>query len=112
MAKELTKAQKELGKKIWKLYNQQRSIDAEIKRLQGKCKHPLLKYRCQGNTGNYDPSQDCYWTEFYCPLCDKRWDEDGQGYIPDKYPQAVQHDNYGREPWQCRMLMETQLLRS
>lgn len=31
------------------------------------------KYR--GNTGNYDPSSDCYWVEFKCPICGDYWTE-------------------------------------
>ncbi len=58
-------------------------ITAEIKRLQSalvehqnKCKHPKAVKIPKSNTGNYDPSADCYWLECSCETCLKRWTED------------------------------------
>jgi hypothetical protein len=41
--------------------------------LKVRCKHPFVRVTDRGDTGNYDPSQNRYWTEHYCPDCDKRW---------------------------------------
>lgn len=51
---------------------------AELERIQKECTHPKegLDETARSNTGNYDPSADCYWVDFHCTLCDKRWSED------------------------------------
>lgn len=53
-------------------------LQGELLTIQGECCHPKLarKSENKSNTGNYDPSADCYWTEHHCTLCDKRWTED------------------------------------
>lgn len=55
---------KDLKKQITKL-------NAEISEIQAVTK------KHGASTGNYDPSADCYWTEFTCNLCEKQWTEDG-----------------------------------
>jgi hypothetical protein len=50
--------------------------NADLKSLQSTCTHPNVVQKHGGNTGNYDPSSDCYWIDFTCPDCDKRWTED------------------------------------
>jgi len=47
----------------------------KIKAIQDKCSHPkeCVNEKCGGNTGNYDPTADCYWTDYHCSLCDKKW---------------------------------------
>ena len=59
-------------------------IQAEIKDLndqlrqhQDKCKHLKAEKVHRANTGNYDPMDDRYWTDFNCPICLKRWTEKG-----------------------------------
>lgn len=47
----------------------------KLKELQESCPHTDLEETYGANTGNYDPSSDCYWTNYYCPDCDKRWKE-------------------------------------
>ena len=56
------------------------SIESEIetlrkflKALQEKCKHKNLETKYGSNSGNYDPSADCYWIDYYCPDCNKKW---------------------------------------
>lgn len=56
-----------------KLYKQQDILLKEINLLQSECTHPDVKVTDHGNTGNYDPSADCYWQEFKCPDCGKFW---------------------------------------
>lgn len=41
--------------------------------LQAECKHSNVTKKYGANTGNYDPSADCYWIDWHCPDCDKRW---------------------------------------
>jgi hypothetical protein len=59
-----------------------RRIDSardRIRQIQSECVHPsetLVKTH-HSDTGNYDPSHDCYWTTFHCQICDKSWHEDG-----------------------------------
>jgi len=58
-------------------------LDAEIARLveersvlRAKCKHTNAVYKYCADTGNYDPSSDCYWIEYRCYDCGKYWTED------------------------------------
>lgn len=55
-----------IEKKIDQLYD-------KLKTLQENCKHPNLEETQGGSTGNYDPTADCYWTDYKCPDCGKRW---------------------------------------
>lgn len=52
------------------------NANAELKILQNECTHEGLIVEHRGNTGNYDPSNNCYWTENTCPVCEKYWTED------------------------------------
>lgn len=52
-------------------------LKKELTALQESCTHPRVSKENKGNTGNYDPSADCYWTEFTCPDCGKWWTEEG-----------------------------------
>lgn len=47
---------------------------------QARCKHPERHrtHRFRSHAGNYDPTQDCYWTEYHCELCLKDWTVDSQ----------------------------------
>jgi hypothetical protein len=48
-------------------------LNAAYEDLKERCKHPFVRVTPRGDTGNYDPSQNRYWSEHYCPDCDKRW---------------------------------------
>jgi len=53
-------------------------IKIKISEVQKSCTHPEeYKIRTGGgaNTGNYDPSSDCYWSNYHCELCNKKWTE-------------------------------------
>lgn len=52
-------------------------LKLRMERIQKKCSHINVKKEHSSNTGNYDPSADCYWTNFYCLDCDKHWQEEG-----------------------------------
>lgn len=47
----------------------------ELEDLQNVCAHPDVIIVHKSDTGNYDRSQDCYWTEHTCPDCGKFWRE-------------------------------------
>jgi len=50
-------------------------LQHELECLQRECPHPKAKRVPRSNTGNYDPSQDCYWYDCHCPDCGLRWTE-------------------------------------
>lgn len=54
-------------------------LTLRIKAIQAECSHPraCLDVSHRASTGNYDPTQDCYWTDFTCGLCQKFWTEEG-----------------------------------
>jgi len=56
------------------------ALQTQLARHQSRCKHPTrhLRYKLDGSTGNYDPTQDRYWTDFHCRLCQKKWTTGGQ----------------------------------
>jgi len=63
-----------------KAHRLKREIDEKYVELyahQEKCKHKLATYKHGANTGNYDPSDNRYWTNWVCPTCLKRWTVDG-----------------------------------
>lgn len=56
----------------------EREIDrlyVELRKHQERCKHPVRHrfYILRGSSGNYDPSNDGYWTAYECRLCRKKW---------------------------------------
>lgn len=55
---------------------QQIKWDAEEEKLKKLCSHPNADKKYCGSTGNYDRTMDCYWIEFKCPDCGKRWQRD------------------------------------
>jgi hypothetical protein len=50
-------------------------LSAEISEIQEQCSHPgaALEEIHGGSTGNWSRSDDCYWTDYHCRLCDKKW---------------------------------------
>lgn len=57
---------KRIEEKIKKLYE-------DLNHLQINCPHTNQAKQYKGSTGNYDPHDDCYWIEFHCHDCNKRW---------------------------------------
>lgn len=57
------------------LKKQKLEIQKQILEIQSQCSHPLAarEYANKGNSGNYDPSSDHYWTEHKCRLCEFQW---------------------------------------
>jgi hypothetical protein len=56
-----------------RLQNELVKIQEKIKKYQLKCQHLNVVETPRGNTGNYDPNDDKYWTEYSCPDCLKQW---------------------------------------
>ena len=61
-----------------KLVEQIESLEAVLDSFVAKCSHPkeFLIKEYKSSYGNYDKTQDCYWINFHCKVCDKRWQED------------------------------------
>lgn len=50
----------------------------EYQKIRDLCQHEKITYKHKSNTGNYCPSDDSYWAECCCLVCDKKWDESQQ----------------------------------
>lgn len=44
-----------------------------IKAIQASCEHNDHTTKPGANTGNYSPSDDCYWTDYTCHTCLLKW---------------------------------------
>jgi hypothetical protein len=62
----ITKRREAVEKKIALLH-------VELANLKKLCKHENVKREFKSDTGNYDPSKDCYWVDHYCPDCGAKW---------------------------------------
>lgn len=59
-----------------RLQNELTNVQRKILAYQTKCKHPNASKKECGDTGNWCPSDDRYWTEYKCPDCLKFWSVD------------------------------------
>lgn len=50
-------------------------LTSELFNIREKCKHKKSTFTYDFNTGNYDPSADCYWKDHKCSDCGKPWRE-------------------------------------
>lgn len=51
-----------------------KALYVELESVQAKCTHQGdLTYKYQGSSGNWDRNDDCYWIEWRCQDCGKRW---------------------------------------
>lgn len=50
---------------------------AELIALRKNCPHANQTKVHRSDSGNYDSSADCYWIDFSCHDCGKRWTEEG-----------------------------------
>jgi hypothetical protein len=48
----------------------------ELRVLQHRCKHPNVTKEHGSSTGNWCKADDCYWIEYECIDCGKKWTED------------------------------------
>jgi hypothetical protein len=76
MRAEMPLIDKKLARRYKTLKKRRLKISDEIEALRNLCRHDGATKVAKANTGNYDPSSDCYWYEFKCPTCEKFWTED------------------------------------
>jgi hypothetical protein len=65
--------QREINRVREKLENEAAQIKKQLLDLRTECTHPNVILKHGANTGNYDPSQDCYWIDHHCPDCGLKW---------------------------------------
>lgn len=74
------------------------TLQNELKEVREKCDHQGdLTYTYYGSSGNYDPSADCYWIDWHCKDCGKRWStsQENSGHLTRTvYPNAKQIKKY------------------
>ncbi len=51
----------------------QERLRTRLRLLQESCPHTNAEKKYDGSTGNWCKADDCYWIDFHCPDCDKRW---------------------------------------
>lgn len=63
---------------VEQLETQIAELRLKISTIQSECSHPMsARVSLPGaSTGNYDPSNDGYWVDHECLLCQKAWRED------------------------------------
>ena len=66
----------QVRRKLAIINKHQEKWDAAERELREICTHPNVTKKYDGSTCNWDPNDDCYWIEFKCPDCGKRWTED------------------------------------
>jgi hypothetical protein len=64
---------KQIQRKYRTITDKLSALYDQLKELQSECQHPNVDKKYKGSTGNYDPTSDCYWIDWRCPDCDKRW---------------------------------------
>lgn len=69
--------QKRIRQQHFSLVAERDRTNIAINELQKSCFHPFATKTHKSDTGNWDRSQDEYWTEFKCPDCGKHWREEG-----------------------------------
>lgn len=79
-------------KKLQRIQGKMQKLHDELKSLREECPHQNLTYKYGGDSGNYDRSQDCYWIDWGCSDCDKRWttSQDNSYHLTSVvYPHAI-----------------------
>jgi hypothetical protein len=56
---------------------ERRKLDTRMLNNQIQCTHPAVVKHHHSDVGNWSKADDCYWTDFECPDCGKRWSEEG-----------------------------------
>lgn len=62
-----------IKKRYERLLKKEAEIADKITALQEECPHIGHSIVYKSDTGNWDPSEDCYWTENKCHNCGKFW---------------------------------------
>lgn len=68
-------------------------LSKRLARLQDECPHATPTYANRGSTGNWDPQDNAYWTEWDCPDCGKKWRTDQSLASRNQYPGATKKEN-------------------
>lgn len=61
-----------MNSQILKYQKQITTLQFKIAAMQDFCAHENNEAEYRSNTGNYDPSSNCYWVFVKCLDCDKR----------------------------------------
>ena len=81
-----------LEKKLAKIYKEYEVLQDTT------CEHKHdLEYKLGGSSGNWDRSDDCYWIDWKCNECGKRWTTDQNdiyNLTTKVYPHAVRIRDY------------------
>ena len=64
-----------MKKSVIEIKKQIESLEIRLTKIRDKCKHINAEKKYGANTGNFDPNDDCYWIDFACLECGKRWHE-------------------------------------
>ena len=48
-------------------------MNSKLNSIREVCKHSNKVGVDGGDSGNWCPSDDCYWTDYTCPDCLKQW---------------------------------------
>jgi hypothetical protein len=63
----------QIRRKLATINKHQEKWDQAERDLRDICPHPDASKKYCGSTGNWDRSDDCYWIEWKCPDCGKKW---------------------------------------
>ena len=70
-----------IKERVARIVRMRSRLSQELAELQADCPHTDKTGRYGANSGNYDPSDDCYWINVSCEDCGRTWsiydDEDG-----------------------------------
>ncbi len=70
----MEKTQKQINKKRQQIEAKIKKAYEALSELRKECNHSGdLVYKLDGNTGNWDKSEDSYWINWICNDCGKRW---------------------------------------
>lgn len=62
-----------MKKNIQKLIDKIEKAEEDLEKARNECPHVNTVEKCCGDRGNFDPSNDSYWTEYTCKDCGKFW---------------------------------------
>ncbi|ALP47201.1 hypothetical protein phiGrn1_0310 [Vibrio phage phi-Grn1] len=57
---------------VFELEAQIAELQHKLEQERSRCQHTRVAYELKSNTGNYDPTCDCYWNEVKCIDCGTR----------------------------------------
>ena len=83
--------QEEIRKKWESIDRREDKLANELASLRANCSHPNVIEKYGNNTGNYDPSADSYWIEYFCPDCRKNGVKINKYYINGHWSIFLRH---------------------